>query len=79
MTWADAAACVGHPTALFYGPYPDAALAICSICPVVGPCRVDAEAHGDIVDGYTTHGQVVGGCGPYKPAKGEREPVMRAS
>lgn len=42
------------------------ALAICGECPVRAECRADAIAHGDIVDGHTTHGQVVGGCAPAK-------------
>ena len=72
--WLERKACRPEQAALFfpgggeaprgqgidYGP----ALAICAQCPVVGPCRADAESHGDIVDGHTTHGQVVGGCAP---------------
>ena len=52
------------------------ALAICRGCEVQPECRAEAEAQGDIGrDGYTNHGQVVGGCGP-KPVKAGQKPVV---
>lgn len=54
------------------------ALAVCRQCPTQQPCRADAIAHGDIVDGHTTHGQVVGGCGP-KRGKSSARSMRRAS
>ena len=73
LEWMKAAACRGQDPALFFpvpqvGVSPDygPALAVCSTCTVVGPCRAWAEHCGDIADGYTTHtpGMVVGGCRP---------------
>lgn len=76
--WQDDRACRGEDTDLFFGDKEerDRALAICGRCSVRPECRADAIAHGDIVGGFTTHGQVVGGCGPYKAPKGVTEPMM---
>ena len=71
LEWMKAAACRDHPPALFFpvpqvGVSPDygPALAVCNGCTVVGSCRAWAEHCGDIADGHTVHGQVVGGCRP---------------
>jgi hypothetical protein len=70
--WIERKACRPEHSALFfpagsgseapdYGP----ALALCRGCEVQEACRAEAERSGDIgPDGYTNHGQVVGGCAP---------------
>ena len=92
LEWMKAAACRGQDPATFFpvpqvGVSPDygPALAVCSTCTVVGSCRAWAEHCGDIADGHTVHGQVVGGCRPKpRPASamarfGEQNGRRRAS
>ena len=81
--WFDRKACTSADAGLFWpagigSTAPDfgPALSICARCPVMAECRADAIAHGDIVDGYATHGQVVGGCAPKPKRPGARPAVM---
>lgn len=64
--WLERKACRPEHADLFFGDERAmaAALALCRSCDAVAECRADAIAHGDIVDGHTTQGQVVGGCAP---------------
>ena len=77
--WMDAKACRPEHADLFFGGAEEQvrALAICSTCPVLDQCRADAEYHGDVVEGYTTHGQVVGGCAPPVVARPSRAVPLR--
>lgn len=72
-SWQEQAACIGHGALFFpkgesgyYSSPPDyePALAICRTCPVLVECHAQAVHDGDIVGGYTAHGQVIGGCAP---------------
>ena len=77
--WMDAKACRPEHAGLFFGDS-DAmarALSICRGCEALQACRADAEYHGDVVEGHTTHGQVVGGCAPPVVARPSRAVPLR--
>lgn len=77
--WLERKSCRPEHADLFFGDERAmaAALALCRSCEALAECRADAIAHGDIVDGHTTHGQVVGGCGPKRKKNGALYRTMR--